>query len=226
MEYTSVSEIAKKWGVTVAFVYIAAKAGRIPGAEIIGGRWHIPKDAENPSKIAKSPKIGYISTEEAAKKWGISMENVHSAARADRIPGAEFIGGRWNIPADAALPVDRRTVCAPDGYISIAKTAEKWGASRAYVHRMANEGRIPGAEFIDGCWHIPEDAERPEKKRIERIEGYISLDQAAKNWGVTTTCVCVAAKEGRIPGALKIKNRWHIPEGTERPIDGRKKRKE
>lgn len=218
MEYTTVKEIAKKWGVTVAFVYIAAKAGRIPGAEKINDTWYIPKDAENPSRVAKKPKDGYISSEEAAEKWGLPKETVQSAARAGRIAGAEFADGRWNIPEDAAFPPDRRSACAAEGYTSVAKTAQRWGASRAYVHRLVNEGRIPGAELIDGSWYIPENAERPAKKRIERVSGYMSLDQAAKNWGVTTTCVCVAAREGRIPGALKINNRWQIPEGAERPI--------
>jgi predicted site-specific integrase-resolvase len=50
MEYVSVGKIAEKWGVTTITVYNAAKTGRIPGAEFIDGKWHIPEDAVQPTK--------------------------------------------------------------------------------------------------------------------------------------------------------------------------------
>lgn len=50
-------------------------------------------------------------------------------------------------------------------YIRASKAAKKWGVSKPCVYRAAKEGRIPGAEFIDGYWYIPEDAGDPPKKR-------------------------------------------------------------
>ncbi len=160
MEYTSVSKMAKKWGVTNPCVYRAAKEGRIPGAECVNGYWRIPEDAEDPTNKLIKPKPGYISAREAAEKWGITMESVRVAANEGRIPGAEYIGGRWHIPKDVEAPLNRRKVHLP-GYTSIPKTAEKWGVSRSIVFFAVKEGRIPGATFSDGKWHIPEDAERP-----------------------------------------------------------------
>ena len=161
--YISTNEAAKKWGVDRSLVCAAAKAGRIPGAELIGSRWHIPAELENPLKMVIDPMPGYISTREAAKKWGVPQTSVCNAAKEGRIPGAEYSGNRWHIPEDAVYPADGKTVRMP-GYASIAKTAEKWGVAQHVVVYAIRTGRIPGAEFVDGRWHIPEDAERPPKR--------------------------------------------------------------
>lgn len=44
----STNEIAKKWGVSVTWVTILCKQGRIPGVIRKGNRWLIPVDAEKP----------------------------------------------------------------------------------------------------------------------------------------------------------------------------------
>lgn len=44
MERANIAELARKWGVSRKIVYNALKAGRIPGAEYSGNRWHIPED--------------------------------------------------------------------------------------------------------------------------------------------------------------------------------------
>jgi len=158
MEFTTAQKTAKKWGVSVNSVYKAARAGRIAGAEFINGIWYIPEDAENPMKKLIDPKPGYISTQEAAEKWGIRSDSVCDAAKEGRIPGAELVGGRWHIPKDAKEPINKRTARLP-GYISVSKAAEKWGVSKSNVNRALKEGRILGAELIDGRWHIPEGAQ-------------------------------------------------------------------
>lgn len=162
MEYIKASAAAKKWGVSKPCVYRAAKEGRIPGAVCINGYWRIPVNAEDPTNKLIKPKPGYISTRKAAEKWGVTIETVRDAAKEGRIPGAEYIGGRWHIPESVETPLNRKTARKP-GHTSIDNTAEKWGVSRSVVFSLARAGRIPGAEFIDGKWHIPEDAVRPTK---------------------------------------------------------------
>ena len=237
MEYTTVKETAEKWGVTVAFVYIAAKAGRISGAQQIDGKWCIPVDAENPSKRAITPEVGYISLEEAAEKWGVKESNVRTAAKAGRIPGAEIIGGRWHIPEDAENPSKsvpaskpvyipksagkptKKTTESKPGYISTAEASEKWGLTQGSVSYAAKGGRIPGAELIDGKWYIPEDAKNPSKRTTVPKLGYISTEEAAEKWSIFQTSVSYAAREGRIPGAKFIDGRWYIPENVEAPLN-------
>jgi len=56
--------------------------------------------------------MGYISTKEAAKKWGISQRRVICLASAGRIEGAASFGINWMIPEDAAKPTDGRKKAA------------------------------------------------------------------------------------------------------------------
>ena len=50
----------------------------------------------------------YMSTFEAAEKWGISHRRVSILCNQDRIPGAQRAGSRWIIPEDAQKPSDAR----------------------------------------------------------------------------------------------------------------------
>ena len=52
-------------------------------------------------------------------------------------------------------------------YISAEQAAKKWGISHRSVRNYCAKSRIPGAFIIGKTWNIPEDAEKPcRKKRI------------------------------------------------------------
>ena len=48
MDYMTLKEAAKKWGVTPRRVNYYCAGGRIPGAVKMAGVWLIPKNAEKP----------------------------------------------------------------------------------------------------------------------------------------------------------------------------------
>lgn len=48
----------------------------------------------------------YLSTFEAAEKWGVSPRRVGVLCNENRIPGAQRAGSRWIIPEDAEKPKD------------------------------------------------------------------------------------------------------------------------
>ena len=50
----------------------------------------------------------YISTRDAAKKWGISLRHVQRLIQEKRVPGAKKYGNYWMIPQDSARPDDLR----------------------------------------------------------------------------------------------------------------------
>lgn len=52
--------------------------------------------------------MDYISTLEAAARWGVSLRNVQRLLRENRIPGAKKYSGAWLLPADAQKPLDPR----------------------------------------------------------------------------------------------------------------------
>lgn len=47
----------------------------------------------------------------------------------------------------------------------------------------------------------------------------------AKEWGISQRRVAILCKEGRVPGAELIGNRWFLPEDAVKPEDPRKLRK-
>ena len=50
----------------------------------------------------------YISTKEAAQKWGISERRVQLLCAQGRIEGVQRLGKAWAIPQNAKKPLDKR----------------------------------------------------------------------------------------------------------------------
>lgn len=62
------------------------------------------------SDIGRKDRRGmkFLSTFEAAEKWGISHRRVSVLCNQGRITGAQRAGSRWIIPDDAEKPADAR----------------------------------------------------------------------------------------------------------------------
>lgn len=65
------------------------------------------------------------------------------------------------------LPVNRYTFNME--YISAEKAAEKWGISPRSVRNYCANGRIPGAFITGKTWNIPENAEKPCRKKKDSV---------------------------------------------------------
>lgn len=52
--------------------------------------------------------MDYISTKEAAAKWGISERRIQKLCEENRIPGVMRFSRVWAIPKDAEKPADGR----------------------------------------------------------------------------------------------------------------------
>ena len=48
MEYKSINQTAREWGISVRRIQVLCAQNRIPGACRIGNMWAIPRDAEKP----------------------------------------------------------------------------------------------------------------------------------------------------------------------------------
>ncbi len=55
MDYISVAEAAKRWGLSERSVRNYCARGRIPGALLTGKTWNVPEDAEKPARKPRSP---------------------------------------------------------------------------------------------------------------------------------------------------------------------------
>ena len=57
MDYISIAEAAKKWGISRRRVQVLCAQERIQGLERLGKTWAIPKDAEKPADGRKNKTI-------------------------------------------------------------------------------------------------------------------------------------------------------------------------
>ena len=55
---------------------------------------------------------------------------------------------------------------------------------------------------------------------------YLTSADCAKKWNISQRRVAIYCKEGRVPGAELIGNRWFLPIDAKKPGDPRKMRKE
>lgn len=57
-------------------------------------------------------------------------------------------------------------------FVGTKVMAERWGISQSTITKWCRENRIPGAEQdeVGSPWRIPEDAECPRKKVVNKNE--------------------------------------------------------
>ena len=54
---------------------------------------------------------------------------------------------------------------------------------------------------------------------------FVPSSVKAEEWGITQRRVAILCKEGRVPGAELIGNRWLLPTDAKKPEDPRKQKK-
>ena len=52
--------------------------------------------------------MNFVPSSVTAKEWGITQRRVAILCKEGRVPGAELVGNRWFLPADAVKPLDPR----------------------------------------------------------------------------------------------------------------------
>ena len=63
MDYISIKQLSKKWGISTRRIQILCRDGRIPGAMRIANTWAVPLDADKP-KDARIKSGRYLKTKE------------------------------------------------------------------------------------------------------------------------------------------------------------------
>lgn len=54
---------------------------------------------------------------------------------------------------------------------------------------------------------------------------YMTVREAAQEWGITERWVQKLCVENRIKGAVRFSRVWMIPKDAKKPVDGRRKNK-
>lgn len=98
----------------------------------------------------------YITAQETAEKWGVSLRYVQSLCQKRKIPGAERKGRDWMIPEDAVKPADGRKKRAQTEDTG-ADAAKPFPRQTPFLH-MTDLYRVPGTadESVARLADIPE----------------------------------------------------------------------
>lgn len=55
------------------------------------------------------------------------------------------------------------------------------------------------------------------------MNGYITVQEASKKWGVSPRQIQILCKNNRIPGATRLSRIWIIPNNIEKPTKSKRK---
>ena len=91
--------------------------------------------------------MNYMTTKEAVEKWNISERRIRQLLAEDRIEGAVKVGNSWNIPIDAAKPVDKRII-KPDDSNFIIDLKEDFFSEVDKLKEMLDKKRPLSKETI------------------------------------------------------------------------------
>lgn len=58
------------------------------------------------------------------------------------------------------------------------------------------------------------------------MQGFLTSNEAAKKWNITSRQVQILCKTDRIPGAVQVSRIWLIPENAEKPTKYKSKKSE
>lgn len=167
MELISVSEAAKRWGVSARSARNYCALGRVPGAQRVGRTWGIPADAKKPLRASKrreaaSPLVERLQREKAAKVKGgiyhkVQVELTYSSNRIE--------GSRLSLD-QTRLIFETATIGAEDGSVMVDDVVEASNHFRAIDYVVDNADRPLSATML---------------KDLHRIVKAATTD-AAKEW--------------------------------------------
>ena len=141
MEYLSVSEIAKKWGVSERSVRNYCASGKIDGAFLTGKTWNIPFDAQKPKRAncaVGEPKClrDILATEKSAKLSG----GIYHKIQIDLTYNSNRIEGSRLTHDQTRFIFETNTVAADGGAVvvdDIVETANHFKCVDMVIDRAA-----------------------------------------------------------------------------------------
>lgn len=125
MNYLSVVEIAKKWGISERSVRNYCALGRVSGAFLTGKTWNIPEDALKPQRIsAKTPKneqlLDVLKREKSSKLPG----GIYHKIQIDLTFNSNHIEGSRLTHDQTRYIYETNTIGITDGTINIDDIVE------------------------------------------------------------------------------------------------------
>ncbi|MBQ7247080.1 MAG: Fic family protein [Lachnospiraceae bacterium] len=149
MDFISVSETAKKWGVSERSVRNYCAQGRIAGAFLTGKTWNVPASAEKPDRLNKrtdAPKtlLDVLRAEKASKLHG----GIYHRIQVDLTYNSNHIEGSRLTHDQTRFIFETNTVGMSDGVIRVDDVVETANHFKCIDMIIDNASHAPSEAFI------------------------------------------------------------------------------
>lgn len=115
------------------------------------------------------------------------------------------------------------------GAVSVSRVREKvWGTLDygCFYHNPIDKFRLNEYTKVSKCFRPDTPAAtRPGTLFLHEamsMNGYITVQEAAKRWGITPRQVQILCKGNRVEGAARMSRIWIIPEDAKKPVNQKK----
>ena len=119
------------------------------------GRHKIPKC---PKKLAKDPREGPFTADEAASELGVCASTLHRWVRDGVLAGEQATSGApWRIILTDEVRRRLTRGDAPDGWVGLTEAARRLGLPKSNVAHLVNTGKLPAMRTTVGkrqVWRI------------------------------------------------------------------------
>lgn len=149
MKYISVSQAAKKWGVSERSVRGYCADGKIPNAFLTGKTWNIPENAEKPARINKhieTPKtlLDTLKAEKAAKLHG----GIYHKIQIDLTYNSNHIEGSRLTHDQTRYIFETNTIGMSDGIVKVDDVVETANHFKCIDMIIDSAAYAPSEAFI------------------------------------------------------------------------------
>ena len=193
MRYISVSEAAKKWGISERSVRNYCAEGRVAGARIVSKSWEIPDVAEKPKRTVRSDKkrtlLDVLREEKSARLSG----GIYHRVQIDLTYNSNHIEGSRLTHDETRYIFETNTIGIKDGVINVDDIVETSNHFRCIDSVIDNAEKTLSENYIKELHFLLKTGTSDSRRDWFRVGAYKKLPNEVG--GIDTTPPeCVAAE--------------------------------
>lgn len=176
MDFISVSETAKKWGISERSVRNYCAQGRIAGSFLTGKTWNVPASAEKPDRLNKrtdAPKtlLDVLRAEKASRLHG----GIYHRIQVDLTYNSNHIEGSRLTHDQTRFIFETNTVGMSDGVIRVDDVVETANHFKCIDMIIDNASHAPSEAFIKQLHAVLESGTTNSRKDWFNVGDYKKL---------------------------------------------------
>ena len=186
MEYMTVAEAAKKWGLTPRSVQIHCEKGNIPGVNLLGKAWQIPANAERPRRKSRAKGLpSSILALLKSEKRGRISGGLYHRLQIDFTYNTNHMEGSRLTHEQTRWIFETMTIGNLSGDVPVDDIVETANHFRCIDIVLESSGAALTERYIKGLHHQLKSGTSDSRKDWFAVGDYKRLDNVV---GVMETC--------------------------------------